>query len=156
MSCNCGRGIQTYRNGTSIIFYATGNLHMPADSSNIFNGLTALTAINLGGVSMDTTAVVNAANIFANCIGLTTLDLSGMNLQNVQNLSAAFYGCTNLISLSTNGILTSTALTNISDLFNSCTSLTSIDVTWINTTNVSEYVSIFYNCSALTTLDVSS
>ena len=44
--------------------------------------------------------------------------------------------------------------TDMSSMFYNCSSLTSLDVTHFNTAKVTDMSSMFYNCSSLTSLDV--
>lgn len=46
--------------------------------------------------------------------------------------------------------------TNLSSMFNNCTNLTSLDLSWLDTSNVTEMISMFSFCSRLTSLDLSS
>lgn len=47
-------------------------------------------------------------------------------------------------------------MTNMSEMFYECSSLTTIDVSKFNTANVTDMSKMFYNCSAVNTLDISN
>ena len=46
--------------------------------------------------------------------------------------------------------------TDLTNMFNSCGNLTSLDLSWLDTSNVTKMTSLFYYCTKLTTLNVSN
>ncbi len=66
-----------------------------------------------------------------------------------------FEGCTNLKSVNMSGLNTSN-VTNMNSMFKGCTSLESVDLSGWNTSKVKKYSNMFYNCRSLTKLDLSS
>ena len=72
------------------------------------------------------------------------------------NTSYWFYRCnnTNLKTMDLSRLDTSN-VTNMNSMFNYCSSLTSLDVSGFDTSNVTDMYQMFYNCQNLTTLDVS-
>jgi len=76
---------------------------------------------------------------------------------NIQPTSTAywFYGMENCTSIDITGLNTS-AVTNMNSMFSGCYALTSLDVSSFNTSAVTNMSSMFRNCQALTSLDLSN
>ena len=68
--------------------------------------------------------------------------------------SRMFNNMTNCTTIDISGLDTSN-VTNMSRMFYGCSSLTSLDVSGLNTSNAKDMSSMFFNCSSLTSLDVS-
>ena len=62
----------------------------------------------------------------------------------------------NLVQINFNNNFNTSKVTNMSWMFFNCTSLTSLDLSNFNTSNVTNMFDMFYKCSSLTTLDLSS
>ena len=71
------------------------------------------------------------------------------------DLSSLFSGCTSLTSIDISQLDTSN-VTDMSKLFYFCTNLTSLDISNFDTSNVTDMSWMFYGCSGLTSLDVSN
>ena len=67
-----------------------------------------------------------------------------------------FYGFKNLSSITGIGNLKTDNVTVMNDMFYDCSSLTSLDVTGFKTDNVTNMFGMFYNCSGLSSLDLRS
>ena len=67
-----------------------------------------------------------------------------------------FYGMSNLTTITGIGNLKTDDVTNMYGMFYNCSSLTSLDVSTFNTTNVTNMYGMFYGCSGLTNLDLSN
>lgn len=65
-----------------------------------------------------------------------------------------FNSCSNLETVDLDKLDTSN-VTNMVSMFNSCSKLTSIDVSGFNTSNVTSMESMFYSCKMITGIDVS-
>ena len=65
-----------------------------------------------------------------------------------------FYECTNLTSINGMDKLNTANVTDMKGMFYNCSKLTSLDVSKFNTANVTDMSSMFYGCSGLTSLDV--
>ena len=65
-----------------------------------------------------------------------------------------FYECRNLTTIIGINYLKTDNVTNMNCMFYNCSSLTSLDVTGFNTANVENYGMLFVGCSSLTSLDV--
>ena len=67
----------------------------------------------------------------------------------------AFYGCESLRSIDLSGLDTSN-VTDMSDMFRGCSSLASLDLSSFDTSNVQGMSGMFSGCSSLTSLDLSN
>ena len=93
---------------------STGNVVANPDSSNLFNGFTALVSANLS--KLDTTNTTNMSYMFSECTVLTTLDLSNFDTSNVTNMAYMFYGCIALTTLDISSFNTK-KVTSMSQMF---------------------------------------
>ena len=72
-----------------------------------------------------------------------------------ESLRDTFRNCSNLVSIDLSGLDTSN-VTNMHGMFYGCSSLSMLDVSSFDTSKVTDMDSMFYGCSALTMLDVSN
>ena len=70
-------------------------------------------------------------------------------------MSEMFENCSSLTSLDLSSLNTS-SVTNMGFMFSGCISLTSLDLSHFNTGNVTNMYDMFAGCSSLTTLDINS
>ena len=124
---------------------------LPADSSNIFSNLSALTTLNLWG--LDTSKVTNMSSMFYKCKRLTTLTLVGLKTSNVIDMSGMFFGCESLTSLYMSN-LDARKVKNMSYMFSGCKSLTKLDVRGFKAENVTNVSYMFSSCEKLKYLDL--
>ncbi|MBO5478833.1 MAG: DUF285 domain-containing protein [Clostridia bacterium] len=80
---------------------------------------------------------------------------SSINGVPVTNLKDTYYGCSNMTTLDLTGIDTS-KVTDMSWMFNECSSLTNLDLRSFNTSKVTDMYAMFYECSSLTSIDLSN
>ena len=96
-----------------------------------------------------TKALTNVSYMFYGCIGLTSTPSISL-LTGVTDMSYMFYGCSSLYlsPYTTYNIIlqTSTALTNLSNMFNGCT-IFNTSVTISNTYSVTDMSYMFYGCN---------
>lgn len=174
--------------------------------SAVFSGCTNITELDLSGwdtsnvtnmsylfaecydlkslnvTSFDTSKVTTCVKLFEGCISLESLDLSSWDLSNVtvsQNMTNMFGNCSSLrelkyfkkVSNLSDWTITSLGLTNLQKLdvtaldtsemtslaafFNGCRNLTSLDVSNFNTSNVTDMYKMFADCNSLGLLDLS-
>jgi hypothetical protein len=109
------------------------------DTSNMFLGCAALVTMP----NYDLAAVTTTSSMFANCYALRTV--VPLNLPVCTNMTSMFASC---YAMEIAPVITSTsALTNVSTMFQTCTSLTKVTNFYTNSvTNVSN---VFGGCSAL-------
>ena len=72
------------------------------------------------------------------------------------NCYAWFYGCNNLTTIEGIEYLNTENVTNMDGMFYNCRALTSLNLTSFNTAKVESMSGMFYNCCALTSLDLSN
>ena len=73
-----------------------------------------------------------------------------------ENSMGLFYNFTAIKSINFNNNFDTSYVTNMYGMFYNCTSLTSLDLSSFNTSNVTDMYGMFNNCSSLTTLDLST
>ena len=83
--------------------------------------------------------VTHMNNLFYNCKSIQVLNFTLFDSEN------------NIIQ---HGVLNTSNLIDISQMFSGCSSLISIDLSWILTTNVSNYEGLFYNCDLLNDINI--
>jgi surface protein len=87
-----------------------------------------------------------------------------LKVRTVENLGAtgwvalnnAFYGCSNMASFVSGAGCDTSSVTNMRLMFFGCSGLTSLDVSSFDTSSVTDMGLMFQSCSGLTSLDVSS
>ena len=125
-------------------------------SGGIFGSLT-LKTLDLS--NFDTSNVTNIGMMFENCTSLE--EIKGIENFDTSKVTTMVYGsrglfknCKNLKSLNLSNWVVNAKVTNMSYMFYNCSGLTSLNVTSFDTSSVTNMDSMFYNCSGLTTLDV--
>ena len=114
-------------------------------------GLTVITATDVGSFG----SVTGMAQMFAGCTGLTTLDVSGWDTSLVNSLASMFSLATSIDALTGIGGLDVSSVTTSASMFKNCFALTSIDLSGWNPSALSAMNSMFDNCTIIETVDVS-
>ena len=128
-----------------------------ATSANSFGGFIVMT--NLSTLSMKNWSNIptNFSNGFGRTFaeGATTIDVTGWDLTGVTSLNGLFCSSEieNIVGINT--WTNTSSLTDISNLFNG-TQITTVDVSGLNTTNVTNFSSMFFNCTKLESIDLST
>ena len=131
--------------------FNTGNV---VDMQYMFNNCAKLTSLDLS--NFNTAKVTNMKYMFNGCTALTSLDVSNFNTANVENMVWMFKQCTALTSLNLNSFDSSNLL-YIYSMFSGCSNLQSLSFgNNFNISKVKDMEFVFYNCSKLTSLDLSS
>ena len=86
----------------------------------------------------------------------TQLDLSNLDTSELTSLNGAFGHFNLLVSIIFGNNFNTSNVTDMMGLFVNCSSLTTLNLSSFNTTNVTNMTGVFYNCSSLTTLDLSN
>lgn len=110
---------------------------------------TALKTVNLTNVEF--TGATDAGQMLRACTALTSLTTTGMKLGKATDLSYMLAGCTALTSANLSGITVSSA-TSLSHMFQGCTKLSSVNLTGWGTGNVTTMDCMFHGCSALSSI----
>ena len=138
------------------------------DMRGMFRGDKGLTDLNVS--PLDTNKLQKAAGMFKECSSLTSLDLSMLNFQNVYQVSdyirssyydsyscsygSMFEDCQSLTSLKLPKL--SSKIEDLAFMFSDCYKLTNLDLTPLDTSNVTTMAGMFEYCTKLLDLDVSS
>ena len=150
---------------------------MVEDMDNMFADCSSLPSLDLSG--LDTSGVVGMHGIFSGCLSLTSLDLSNWDTSNAKGISDMFKGCASLVSVYLPGVdVSSYGRFDLRSMFSGCTSLQTlslprwklgidmpkfscfgtlrtIDLSGWDTSNVTQMIDVFENCSSLESLDLS-
>ena len=116
-----------------------------ASTVGLFEGCTQLQTVDL-----TVGALENATNMFSRCNKLS--DITITFAKSGASASGMFSGCTSLTSIPT---LDLTKVTNTSSMFSGCTQLQTVTTSSTqNTVKTTALANMFYNCSSLTTVDL--
>ena len=141
--------------------------------NNLFKDCSNFTSISLAG--MDTSAITSMAGMFKGCEGLTELDLTGLDTSAVTSMAEMFRGCEALTAIvldtekDANGKFVHFNTANVTDMSYmfccktlengnvkpSSMSLATLDVSGLDTHNVTDMNHMFHMCWQLSELDVS-
>ena len=138
------------------------------ESGEILNSITFVSSLD--GVDTTTNSPINVGYDGTttpddSCVAYWAQDATDTSKYNVwiyskigrfilpENSSYMFYGCNGLTSLDLSPLET-TNVTNMSSMFSSCRGLTSLDLTPLDTTRVTNMSYMFSGCSGLTSLDL--
>ena len=123
--------------------------------------------INLDLTQLDTSNVTDMRYMFAYCTNLKELDCSKMDAKNVTFATDMFSNCSTLSNLKLpvfseklieinkkDSIYENRYSNYVYSMFDNCSNLTSLDLTPLNTANVTSMYSMFKNCSSLTSLNL--
>ncbi len=133
---------------------------------SMFSNCKGLTELDVS--NFDTSTVNNMGSMFSTCNNLTSLDLNNFDTSSVYNMQDMFYNCSKLTSLNVSSFDTSSVSNNDKNdtyarnngkplqgmyrMFQGCSSLTTLDVSSFDASSVTTMNSMFYGCSALTSI----
>jgi len=123
-----------------------------------FKECHALVDLKFGTNYKFSSKVTSLAGMFYYCNSLPSLDLSSFNTSNITDMSSMFQYCTSLTSITFGEGWDTSKVIDMSNMFNFCTSLTSLDLSFFDTSNVTNMSGMFimYESSNMTLLDLSS
>lgn len=122
--------------------------------AELFDSCRSLVDLDLS--LWNTRAVSDFHGLFAHCKKLENVDLHNFDMTSATNLGDMFVGCTSLKEVDLSGFNTP-VLENIGFMFYLCSSLTNINFGEnFNTSNVTDFVGVFEECSSLKSIDISS
>ncbi len=93
-------------------------------------------------------SVETLSDAFYGCGKLETMDMSGWNVTNLTEMSHMFADCYKLKNVYFTGWQT-TSLTSMDAIFNHCTSVETVDMSMFDTSKVREFSQLFEACSSL-------
>ena len=136
------------------IDFSAFSFEKTTDISSMFAN-TAIKAADI--TSWNTESIKSADSLFYNCRSLKTANLEGLDFSSTKRLSSMFRGCSELETVNLNNVLLGSNV-SLSGMFSSCSKITSIDFGSIGLNGVSTggYFEMFYGCSSLEYLDLSS
>ena len=165
-SCRLLKG---YTNAKEVIAYFDANYEKVQDSTRLsfeFDGESCYYRMN----SKSYTATTSPYNVTFSDLGFTgtltgcssmfdsqsslTSVIKLPDTSNVTTMKNMFYGCTNLIYLDANEIVTNN-VTNMQSMFYGCSGLTTLNASGWDVNNVTDMSFMFSGCTNLTTLDLS-
>jgi surface protein len=94
----------------------------------------------------------NMTNTFSSCRKATTINISGWNTKQMTHMQAAFNACDSLTTLIGINNIDTSNVTSMKNMFYQCSKLTSLDLSNFNTSLVTDMSGMFCNCSSLTTI----
>ena len=120
-----------------------------------------ITSDNLEGLDLSRMAVVDNIDMVQNvCTNYSSIKNivfdESFKTYAPTSLSEFFKGCETLETISGLEYLNTAKVTNMSFMFYGCSALTSLDLTSFNTANVTDMSYMFYGCSALKSLDLTN
>ena len=87
--------------------------------------------------------------MFQSCTSLVNLDLSNSDISNVSNMQYLFKDCSKLKEIKGINLINTKKVVNIYGMFQSCSELQYLDLTNLDTSNVTNMEYIFDKCSKL-------
>lgn len=149
---NCEKLFNECSKLTSIQFNGCFHTTGVASFSNMFNGCSMLTELDLTG--FDTSSATDMSAMFRNCGKLAPVDLSSFDTSKVTDMTEMFYTCSAMLTIDLTSFDTSN-VTSMKSMFDGCGWTTSIDVSSFNTSNVTDFSRMFLNCKEITQLNLS-
>ena len=129
--------------------FNTNNIEM---MSFMFYHCNSLTSLNL--LSFNTESTLSMDEMFYKCQSLTSLNLSNFYTPNLISMYQMFDTCSSLIYLDVSNFNTENVF-DLAYIFNFCFSLENLKIKF-NTSNARTMEGMFYECSSLIYLDLSS
>lgn len=121
--------------------------------SRMFKGCISLESMSL---NFDLNNIEDISGLFENCNNLKTVDLSNFNNIKINKISNLFANCEKLTEI--NGIekLNTKNIKNMSKMFYYCSNITKLDLSSFDTSQVTNFSSMFEACYSLTSINLSS
>ena len=94
--------------------------------------------------------------MFCGCTLLTSLDLSNFDLSKAEHLGSMFAGCGNLEYINFNYSYTLSSIKDVGYLFSDCKKLKSLDLSFLDISQITQLDFMFNNCESLQYLNISN
>ena len=129
--------------------------------TNMFGKCTSLKNVKLCNkfpkVKIGQSGDLTLRYMFSGCTNLEYIDASALDYSNfVESVASLFGNLTTVKTIELGEMKNSSHIKNFRQMFYNCSGLTSLDLSSFDTSNATDMSSMFYGCSALTSLDVSS
>ena len=111
--------------------------------------------LNISVLTCDTSNVKNMSRMFFLCSNLENLNLSNLDTIGVTDMYGMFSQCSNLKEIKFSDNFNTSEVINMSCMFYNCSKLEDLDLSTFNTSKVNNMVYMFYNCSSLGNLNLS-
>ena len=119
------------------------------DLTSAFEGCTALNYVNYKAIP-DLSTVTSVDSMFKNCPTVETMQIAGLDLSSCITAKEMFYGCSSLIGVDMSKVTFSSALQDVSGMFEGCSDMSWVNVTGMNTSGVVSAEAMFRGCTGLT------
>ena len=127
-----------------------GFINLPTNSSSLFKNLTMVKSYDFENAKTD--LVVKMAYMFSGNSSLEDLDLSSFDTEDITDVGFMFSGCTSLKSINFNNW--NPIVYDFVSVFYNCSSLESLDLSGFNVNNAHNFSGAFYNNTSLRTLNL--
>ena len=174
------------RSLTNIIGMDTWDTSKIESYQNLFGNCTSLTEVNMDGWNLSKTGgtgggsglfggatslkTISAKNwklprTFSHAFSRTfsgggspieTIDVTGWDLSNTKDIQGVFGDSRNLKTIIGLETWDTSNITTFNNLFYNCEKLTNFDLSHFDTRNVTDMTAMFYNCQSIKTLDLSN
>ena len=148
--------ISMFRNCYSLVSLNLSNFNTSnvMGTSEMFMNCTLLKTLDIS--SFDISNVVLMHNMFYNCSSLTSLDLHGFKNTKVITLVGLFFGCKEMKYLNLSNLEGSSTLFTMDSMFRECKKLVSVDISNLNSKNLTNLNSLFAGCVNLEYINMSN
>jgi len=140
---------------SSLISVPSLNFTNITDFSNAFNNCKSLLSFDMAQMTPSTANTINMQNMFARCDNIQTID--NLDIKNVTSLYTAFSECKKLTTLNLiNRNEAKLTTYGLDYAFRYLNSMVTLDLSNLNTQNITSLTYTFYNCPLLVNLDLSN
>jgi len=134
-----------------VYLLASDTIYAPRDCTSLFEGMTALTAVDTDNFDVSRTETMY--RMFKNCKNLVTLDVSQWDTGNVTDMYEMFRSCEKVTPLDVSDWDVSN-VTTLQNTFAYTYALTELDVSDWDVSKVENMAAMFYHCENITELDL--
>ena len=135
----------------TVYFLSEDKIYAPEDSSKLFSGMAALTAVDT--TNLDVSRVKIMDRMFFNSNKLKQVDVSNWDTSNVTSMNGTFFYCQSIDGLDVSNWDVS-KVTNMYAMFYDCRELSALDVSEWNVGSVTIMEFTFGGCKKIEYLDV--
>ena len=140
--------------GYDVYLLANDDIYTPVDSTELFQGMTALTTLDTTNMNTGRTEIFSS--FLKDCNALTTvIGIENWDTSKATMMDQVFNNCFVLDNLDLRN-WNMTNVTNIKNLFRYCYDLKNLDVSTWYLPNVGDMAQMFLNCRSLEELDLNS
>ena len=119
------------------------------DMLGMFQGMSNLQNLNFGD-NFNTSQVNTMSGMFSRCSSLQKINLSNFDTSQVTDMSSMFSGMSNLDSITFGSNFVTNSVDNMRNMFRDLVKITSLDLSYFDTTNVTNMIHMFGGDTLLT------